>query len=170
MRDKISWNWPLGSLERQRKVRKKLKLLNLDGWENNYYQKQGINKEGQAGGRMGKQRNNYLISPQQAWCISWTGFEISSQVWDIMDFALLPSEGEGEVTQSCPTLCDPMDCSLPGSSIHGIFQARVLEWGAISFSGDLPDLGIEPGSPALQADALPSKPPGPSISTFIFEL
>ena len=36
--------------------------------------------------------------------------------------------------QSCPTLCDPMDCSLPGSSIHGIFQARVLEWGAIAFS------------------------------------
>ena len=35
-----------------------------------------------------------------------------------------------EVTQSCPTLCDPMDCSLPGSSVHGIFQARVLEWGA----------------------------------------
>ena len=39
-----------------------------------------------------------------------------------------------EVTQSCPTLCDPMDCSLPGSSVHGIFQARVLEWVAISFS------------------------------------
>ena len=39
-----------------------------------------------------------------------------------------------EITQSCPTLCDPMDCSLPGSSIHGIFQARVLEWAAISFS------------------------------------
>ena len=37
-------------------------------------------------------------------------------------------ESEGEVTQLCPTLCDPMDCSLPGSSIHGIFQARVLEW------------------------------------------
>ena len=36
--------------------------------------------------------------------------------------------------QSCSTLCDPMDCSLPGSSIHGIFQARVLEWGAIAFS------------------------------------
>ena len=36
--------------------------------------------------------------------------------------------------QSCPTLCDPIDCSLPGSSIHGIFQARVLEWGAIAFS------------------------------------
>ena len=36
--------------------------------------------------------------------------------------------------QSCPTLCDPMDCSLPSSSVHGIFQARVLEWGAIAFS------------------------------------
>ena len=43
-------------------------------------------------------------------------------------------ESESEVSQSCPTLCDPMDCSPPGSSIHGIFQARVLEWGAIAFS------------------------------------
>ena len=41
---------------------------------------------------------------------------------------------EREVAQSCPTLSDPMDCSLPGSSVHGIFQARVLEWGAIAFS------------------------------------
>ena len=44
-------------------------------------------------------------------------------------------KSESEVTQSCPTLSDPMDCSLPGSSVHGIFQARVLEWGAIAFSG-----------------------------------
>ena len=43
-------------------------------------------------------------------------------------------KSESEATQSCPTLCDPMDCSLPGSFIHGIFQARVLEWGAIAFS------------------------------------
>ena len=42
-------------------------------------------------------------------------------------------KSESEVAQSCPTLSDPMDCSLPGSSIHGIFQARVLEWGAIAF-------------------------------------
>ena len=41
-------------------------------------------------------------------------------------------KSESEVAQLCPTLCDPMDCSLPGSSIHGIFQARVLEWGAIA--------------------------------------
>ena len=43
-------------------------------------------------------------------------------------------KSESEVAQSCPTLRDPMDCSLPGSSIHGISQARVLEWGAIAFS------------------------------------
>ena len=43
-------------------------------------------------------------------------------------------KSQSEVTQSCPTLHDPVDCSLPGSSIHGIFQARVLEWGAIAFS------------------------------------
>ena len=43
-------------------------------------------------------------------------------------------KSESEVAQSCPTLSDPMDCSLPGSSIHGIFQARVLEWVAIAFS------------------------------------
>ena len=43
-------------------------------------------------------------------------------------------KSESEVVQSCPTLSDPMDCSLPGSSVHGIFQARVLEWGAIAFS------------------------------------
>ena len=51
-----------------------------------------------------------------------------------------------------------MDCSLPGSSVPGILQARILEWVAISFSRDLPNPGIEPGSPALQADALPSEP------------
>ena len=47
-------------------------------------------------------------------------------------------KSEIEVAQSCPTLSDPMDYSLPGSSIHGIFQARVLEWGAIAFSYDQP--------------------------------
>ena len=140
-----------------------------------------------------------------------------------------------EVTQSCPTLSDPIHCSLPGSSVHGIFQARVLEWGAIAFSrgysqhrdrtrvfhnvsrcfyplshqgsprrkvkgkshltlynptgcslwaslskvfsrqeyrsglpfpfpADLPDPGIEPRSPTLWADALPSEPPGKEVS------
>jgi len=52
------------------------------------------------------------------------------------------SESESEVAQSCPTLYDPMDCSLPGSSVHGIFQARVLEWVAISFSNHLQVLAL----------------------------
>ena len=59
------------------------------------------------------------------------------------------------VAQSCPTLCNPMDCSLLGSSVHRILQARILEWLAIPFSRDLPDTGIELRSPALQADSLP---------------
>ena len=46
-------------------------------------------------------------------------------------------KSESEVTQSCLTLHDPVDCSLPGSSVHGIFQARVLEWGAMTFSVSL---------------------------------
>ena len=51
--------------------------------------------------------------------------------------------------QSCPTLCNPVDGSPPGSSVHEIFQVRILEWVAISFSRDLPDPGIKPRSPAL---------------------
>ena len=55
---------------------------------------------------------------------------------------------KSEVTQSCPTLSDPMDCSLPGSSIHGIFQARVLEWVAIAL--------VDPQSPdSSQDEVLP---------------
>ena len=113
----------------------------------------------------------------------------------------MKEKSESEVAQSCPTLSDPMDCSLPGSSVHGIFQARVLEWGAIAFSsvscsavsnslqphglqparllcprnspgkntgvgsqsllgGIFPTQGLNPGLPALQADSLPSEPPG----------
>ena len=50
----------------------------------------------------------------------------------------MKGKSESQVAQSCLTLSDPMDCSLPGSSIHGIFQARVLEWGAIAFSEGSP--------------------------------
>ena len=61
------------------------------------------------------------------------------------------------VIQSCPTLCDPMDCSSPGSSVR-IF-ARQGYWSGLPFPspGDLPDPGIEPGSPALKADSLPTE-------------
>ena len=84
--------------------------------------------------------------------------------------SLLSGYKESEVAQSCPILCDLMDSNPSGSSIHGIFQARV--WSGLPFPspGDLPDPRIEPGSPALQADALPSEPPvkplsGDEIST-----
>ena len=70
------------------------------------------------------------------------------------------SESEKKVKVSvlslCLTLCDCMDCGLPGSSVHGISQARILERAAIPFSRDP---GIEPGSLALQDDSLPSEPP-----------
>ena len=56
----------------------------------------------------------------------WSGLPFPSPMHE--------SESESEVAQPCLTLRDPMDCSLPGSSVHGIFQARVLEWGAIAFS------------------------------------
>ena len=67
-----------------------------------------------------------------------------------------PVKVEVLVTQSRLTLCDPMDCSPPCSSIHRILQAGILEWVAISFSREyLPNREIEPGCPALQADSLP---------------
>ena len=53
-----------------------------------------------------------------------------------------------------------MGCSLPGASVHGILQARILEWVAVSFCRDVPGSGTAPRSPALQADPLPSEPPG----------
>ena len=69
-------------------------------------------------------------------------------------------------TQSCPTLCDPMHCSLPGFSVHGILQARILEWVPFLPPGDLPDPGMEPkspvspASPALAGRFSTTEPPG----------
>ena len=78
---------------------------------------------------------------------------------------MIKSESESEVAQSCLTLCDLVDCSPPGSSVHGILQARVLGWVAIPFSMNFPDPGIEAASTALQADSLLSEPPGrPRVS------
>ena len=56
------------------------------------------------------------------------------EYWSGLPFLSPMHESEREVAQSCPTLSNPMDCSPPGSSVHGIFQARVLKWGAIAFS------------------------------------
>ena len=60
----------------------------------------------------------------------------------------------------CPAFCYHMDCGPHGSSVRGILQEKILEWVAMSFFKDLPDPEIEPGSPALWVDSLPSEPPG----------
>ena len=74
----------------------------------------------------GVTNNRYILSKVKPWlCLRWVH---GPEEIDTCNFIIY-----SEVAQSCPTLCDPMDCSPPGSSIHGIFQARVLEWGAISF-------------------------------------
>ena len=72
------------------------------------------------------------------------------------------------VAQSCPTLCNPMDCSLPGSSVCGILQARILEEVAMPLSRDLLDPGIQLRSPALQVDSLPTEPPESPGESFQF--
>ena len=76
---------------------------------------------------------------------------------------LVPGTAAAKLLQSCLTLCDPIDGSPPGFSVHGIFQARILEWGTIPVLGKkvfFPKPGIEPRSPTLQADSLPAEPPG----------
>ena len=67
---------------------------------------------------------------------------------------------ESEVAQSCPTLCNPID-----HTVHGILQARILEWVAFPSSRDIPNPGIEPKSPTLQADSLPAEPQGKPQNT-----
>ena len=76
----------------------------------------------------------------------------------------------GLVAKSCLTLCDPMDCSPPGSSICGILQVRILEWVAISFSRGFPNPGIEPRSPTLQTDSLPAESQGKPKNTGVGSL
>ena len=65
-----------------------------------------------------------------------------------------------QLLQSCLTLCDPMECSLPDPSVHGILQARILEWAAMPSSRDLPDPGMEPASPTLAGGFFTTEPPG----------
>ena len=99
------------------------------------------------GGRFHEQKSLYLQS-FPGWLSRWVDLSTS----------------ESEITQSCPTLCDPMDWNLPGLSVHGI--SRQEYWSGLPFPspGDLPDPGIEPRSPTLQADTLPSESPDKFIA------
>ena len=109
-----------------------------------------------------------------------------SWVWDQWSFLSMHCCFHGEyhytyinymclVTQSCLTLCNPMECSPPVSSVHGILQARILEWVAIPFLGwedeifpTSPNHGTEPRSPKLKADSSPSEPPGKPQKLYIY--
>ena len=79
-------------------------------------------------------RNQTHISYLLHWQAGFFFFFTTSANWEVLFNPESESKTESEVTQSCPTLCNPTDYSLPGSSVHGIFQARVLEWVAIAFS------------------------------------
>ena len=96
---------------------------------------------------------------------SWSFLHVSLITFSLK---LCESGSENEVTQSCPTLCKPMDCSPPGSSVHGIFQARVLEWVAISFSRGSSRPRDRTWVSCLQADALSSEPPGKPKLSVVF--
>ena len=74
------------------------------------------------------------------------------------------------VTQLCMTLCNPMDCSPPGSSVHGIFQARILEWVSMPSSRESSHPGIKPRSPTLQANSWLSEPLGKPKNTRVGSL
>ena len=77
----------------------------------------------------------------------------------------------GLVDKLCPTLADPVDCGLSGSSVHGILHARILEWVAMPPPGDLPNPGMEPRAATLQANSLPPKLPGkPRLQLYWFIL
>ena len=87
--------------------------------------------------------------------LAWTE-ELGHSAWSCKEPATTEhaAAAAAEAFQSCPGLCDPVDCSPSGSSVHGIHQDCWSRWPCPP-PGDLPNLGIEPGSPALQADSLP---------------
>ena len=86
----------------------------------------------------------------------------SCQLWTKIYRAWSPILPCTKLLQSCLTVCNPVDCALPGSSVHGHLQARILRV-SMSFSRGLPKPGSKPRSPPLQADSLPSEPPGKPI-------
>ena len=99
----------------------------------------------------GKETRQYCLIEVKSLC-----FGVSSEFLLFLSCVL--------VAELCPTLCDPIDYSPPGSSVSETLQARILDWVVISFSRDLSNPGIKSMSPALQADSLPSEPRLPYFS------
>ena len=85
------------------------------------------------------------------------------------DKVVSPENCDVLVAQSCPTLCDPVDCSPPGSSVHGILQARILEWVVIPLSKGSSQPRDRTQVSVLWADSLPSEPPGKPGYTLLRE-
>ena len=116
-----------------------------------------LDMEQQTGSKLRKEyvkavycRRAYLTYMQNTSCeiLGWKKHKLKSRLLEEIsitsDMQMTPPLWQtSEVTQSCLTLCNPMDYSLSGSSLHGIFQARVLEWGAITFSIDSPSICYE---------------------------
>ena len=119
--------------------------------------------------RAGRRESWYLWSAS-SWAdsrlvIAWRGTAWWGWgLWVVCCWVLRPSASSlwalAAITQLCLTLCNLMNWSPPGCSVHGISQARTLEWVPFHPPGDLPDPGIELVSPAWQADSLPAEPPG----------
>ena len=105
----------------------------------------------------------WIEKPGGLWSI---GLQSVGHSWTTNTFTFHPCSVKLKVlvAQSYPTLSDPMDCTLPGSSVHGILQQE--HWSGLPFPSprDLPDPGMEPRSPALQANSLLSEPPGKPFS------
>ena len=100
------------------------------------------------------------------------GWPLWKTVWRLLKKLKieLPCAALCLVTQLCSTLCDPMDCSPPGSSVHGFLQARYWRGLPCPPPGDLPNPGVKSGSPTLLADSLPSEPPGKPKNTGVSNL
>ena len=102
----------------------------------------------------GVDTRNHVTWEIVAGCRTWRCFSLKTR-WSHGRGWTGVSRHEVLVAQSCPTLCNPMDCSPADSAVHGILQERIMEWVAFPTPGDVPNPGIEPGSPALPAVSLP---------------
>ena len=102
---------------------------------------------------------------QTLYCLSHKGATVHgvAKKSDMTEHTYTAAAAAAKSLQSCPTLCDPMDCSLPGSSVHGSFQARVLEWGATAFSNTHTAAAKSLQSCPTLCYPIDSSPPGSSV-------